>query len=341
MLQDAGDIYANQAPTQLEAGLAAIGVDVGAMHRLLDAADTLSGVERRDVAGQLDGAVSRLATAIAAPVRTVLIPVTHPRLGLLAPHVVQQLVVQVIQEAVQGGADHVVLLATDGAVAPWHRSLRAALGIASVPSVDLTMLTTIEMDASAGGSRLELAVLSARGEIKDHPFGLLAPEATPASRPSNATTAGIAFSAFGRLAHIFGQLRTGGDAHLLAVSGRSEGAGSHLSVVTGEEVLPATYRVTRVQPHPESDTGGRRRASLTWPRAAAGRYILGPGILEALQESAPGAGGAPSLANALELLRRGGSQVYATVLPGARRSTTSRLDDLDSLAEEVAPSRAP
>jgi DNA-binding XRE family transcriptional regulator len=332
-LADDRNIFEIGTASQLEAGFAALGVDVRTMHRLLDAADSLSGIERRRLAEQVTGAFTRLTTAVSTPVQSVLIPVTHPRLGLLASHVVQLLVVKAIQEAVLAGAGRAILVASEGAVAPWQRSLVVALGTASVPRIDLAV---VEEGTPVRGGGLGDAILRAEGEISDRPFGVLEPEATLASRPARA---GPADSAFVHLAKVFGQLRTASDAYLIAVSGRSEGASSTLTVVTGEEVLPGVYRVTGLQSQPRLVRSSVRhgRTVLRATHSAAGRYLFGPGVVDALHETATDAGGEPSLADALEHLRRGGSDVYAAVLPGTQRPATARLDEVYALFEEEIP----
>jgi hypothetical protein len=324
-----------EAPSPLTGGLAALGVDASAVTRLLHAAGAAPGGERRRVAGLLTDALGRLATSLLAQVKTAVVPVDDPRYRLVAPQVAQRLVLHAAREAIEAGGERVVVVAGAGAGGGLFEPLREAVGLATVPRIELRV---VERDATAPADDLGATLLAIRSELDDGPFAVVSPDERPVWRPSRGRPT---LGALSRLLDVFRLLAPAGEPHLVGVatgSGRSpaDPADQGLRLAVGESILPRVYRIAGALAGPGDPRPARPVAGATGRGRRlrpVGRYVLSPAVLPALERTARG--GAPaSLAGALEALRRSGAELYAVVLdPGrpARRSSDRFAALLDAL----------
>jgi transcriptional regulator with XRE-family HTH domain len=119
--------------------LEAMGLQEAMIGRLMRAMETAGLIERQEVARAVSAALSRVAERLEAPVRTAVIPAAGGQHQLVAPHVMQRLLLRAMAEAAESGISRIILVLAPGMRESLYAPLKEALGLALIPSVDLQL----------------------------------------------------------------------------------------------------------------------------------------------------------------------------------------------------------
>lgn len=260
----------------------------------------------------------RKALIVAGGRGTRFLPATLAVPKELLPVVDTPMVHYVVAEAAAAGLHHLVLISAPGknALEDYFnlrgRNLERALADRAAdpkmrPVVELLNLLTVTTVLQQEPRGLGHAILTASEAVGDEPCAALLPDdIIDASRPA------------------VGQMVEAYKKHpgcYVAVERIPKQSISAYGVVDAERVDTRLHRVHGLveKPRPEdapSDLG------------IVGRYILPPEIFDAIRRTPPGAKGEVQITDAIELLRREGSPVYAYEFEGTRYDTGTPIGHL-------------
>jgi UTP--glucose-1-phosphate uridylyltransferase len=307
----------------LWARLEAMGLDEAGLGRLLQAMEMATTTEQRELARAVSTTFSRLAEALEAPVRTAVIPAAGGQHRLLAPHVMQRLLLRAISEAVESGLSNIVLVLAPGTVEFLYTPLKEAMELAVIPSVKVYYALQVKTDG------LGDAVLQAEAVVGEGPFAVLLPDDVVRERLSRAASP----RELRRMMEAFGQIS---HAPLLAVGPVPKSKLSHCGVarVAAKEVIAGVRPITQLVEKPDLTDPICRG-----PRAVGiiGRYLLPPAIFRLLRELKAKGRRPVELTEALERLRRQGQNVYAFELEATRQDVGEVLGHARELIGDASP----
>lgn len=294
--------------------LEAMGLQETTIAHLLQALDTAGPQERQIVTQAVASTLTHLIERLQAPLHTAVIPAAGGQHRLFAPHVMQSLLIRAIQEAVDSGLSHVVLILAPGASDVLSAPLQAALAVAIVPP--LTFHTAEQAQPNGLGD----ALLQAESLVGQAPFAVLLPDDIVRERTGR--------TVYPRELHrMMAAAQQVPGAHLLAVTPVPRSRMAHGGVVrvarqeAGSTLRPVLELVEKPPPHAPIC-----RSPLAL--GIVGRYVLQPSIFEALRQCKAQTPSAVHLTDALEQVRRQGQAVYACALAAQR-------DDLGALFTEA------
>jgi UTP-glucose-1-phosphate uridylyltransferase/DNA-binding XRE family transcriptional regulator len=299
--------------------LEAIGLNETIVRRLLQNL-SISETLQRQAAEIVTSALNLVADFLEAPVHQAIIPAAGGQHRLLASHIMQHLLLQMIAEAASAGVYRFMLILAPGTEEALYRPLQTALNLAVAPRFSLSFC--VQSTPLGLGD----AVLQAASWVGQDPFLVLLPDEMLDRRrsrqmPRELQDMSLAFKQINHNPLIAVEpvpktrLPQGGVVRL----GASK-VNPRIFVV--EELLekPAPH-------HPISAAGSSR--------SIVGRYFLSPQIFPAL-ETLKQQGSRPlELTEALELRRRQGSKVYAYELKTSRRDLGGVIGQAGDLIGEI------
>lgn len=155
------------------------------------------------------------------------------------------------------------------------------------------------------------AILTAEPAVGNEPFAVLLGDDVMASKPP----------AIGQLIDVFERFRCS----VIGVQRVPEEEVEKYGVVSGKEVDEGVLKLDELVEKPPKE---RAPSNL----AIAGRYVLTPGIFEALRETPPGKGGEIQLTDALQILNRR-EAIYGRILEVKRYDTGNKLGFLEATVD--------
>jgi UTP--glucose-1-phosphate uridylyltransferase len=299
------------------ARLEAIGFQETRLRRVLRAAESASEADRTEVARLLSSTFARLAETLEARVRTAVVPAAGGQHRLVGAHVMQRLLLRVIDEAAEAGVSRIVLVLAPGMEDALYTPLKEALDLAVVPALALHHCT---QPAPIG---LGDAILQAEKLTGGEPFAVLLPDdvvrgrvtRTPRARPLQA------------MMRVLAQLEP---CHLVAVTPipKSKMASHGVVRVVAKDAAPRTFQVKQLAEKP-----GTSHPIARDPRALGivGRYVLQPEIMGALHRLSRTNLRPIHLTDAIEDLRQQGRPVYAVEIDANRHDLGDALERPDDL----------
>jgi UTP--glucose-1-phosphate uridylyltransferase len=306
--------------TMLRRRLESMGLQEPRVGRLLRAMQSAGPPASDDVARSVTTALGRVTDRLEAPVKAAIIPAAGGQHRLVAPHVMQRLLLRTIREATESGIGQVILIVAPGMSDALFAPLKDALDLSVIPSVTLCCAVQVKPEG------LGDAVLRAEGEVKHEPFAVLLPDDVVHRRTGRAAGRFLLQS----MMTAFKQLDGG---HLIAVTSVSKTKMARCGVakLAGKEVIAKVFPVKQLVERPEPDDPICRD-----PRAlgVVGRYLLQPGVFRALRELRSKRSERLELTDALERLREKGQDVYAFETAAAREDIGEVLDHAESLIRE-------
>jgi len=285
--------------------LEAMGLQESMIARIMQALENRTSVEALEVARAISGAFSRVAQTLEAPVRKAVIPAAGQYHQLVAPHVMQRLLLRSIGEAVESGIAEIILVLAPGMAALLHAPLKEALAMSVAPAINLECARQPEPVG------LGDAVLLAEEFVGKEPFAVLLPDDEVrgrAGRTPYPQTLRLMMEAFVRLE----------GAHLLAVASvkKSKKTRCGVAKLGKDEVHPEILPILQLVEKPRKSHPLVRSRSTY---GVVGRYLLQPTVFAALRKLKSDGPAKLELTDALEALRRGGEPIYA-IEPGGKRS---------------------
>jgi UTP-glucose-1-phosphate uridylyltransferase/transcriptional regulator with XRE-family HTH domain len=296
--------------------LNAIGLNEMIVANLLRRMESKSPVVRQRVTSSLFKAFSQAFMELDSPIQMAVIPAAKEH-QLIAPHVIQQLLLQSIGEAVQLGISKICLVLSAGMVESLYRPIKEALSVAVAPSIDLSYCVQARADG------LGDAILQAEPLVGDAPFAVLLPDDMIRESPRQAAQLG----GLGQMLKAFEQQP---DANLVAVTQvpRLKMSQYGVAVIGAEASSEHLYHITDLieKPHP-ADAISRAQGA----RGIVGRYLLQPAIFPRLRELKEGQAYPLQLTAALDLLRQEGANVLAFEFKGMRQDIGEALGEAKRL----------
>lgn len=285
--------------------LEGMGLDAAMIERLIRAYQTADLSVREETAKAIYRTISRAIETLEAPIHTAVIPVMGETHCLLAPPVIQGLLLRVIAEAVESGITGIILVLPPGTVESLYTPLKEALNLASAPIIKLLYA---EQSSSA---ELGDAILEAESLVGNAPFAVLLPDEV-----INQRTGRTAYPRELRL--MIDKLKRLGQANMIAVaSAQKSKLLQRWAVEVGSKAIMAeTYPVTQLIEKPSLSHPIPRSGQIF---GVVGRYLLQPDIFRILHELKARDGGPLQLATALEKLRSEGETIYAFELKADRQ----------------------
>lgn len=282
--------------------LETIGLREAAIERLLEAMAAASLAEQEEAARAISGTFSRVAEALQSPVRTAVIPAAGGHHRLLAPHVMQHLLLGAIREAAQSGISSVVLILAPGSEEPLYRPIREALSVAVAPAL---RVQHVQQSRPEG---LGDAVLQAKELVGGAPFAVLLPDDVVRARGARTVHRDLR-----RMIDLFRRLE---NAHLVAVTSILKSKMRHCGVARlgAAEIHPRVFPILQLveKPGPANPVCAAKNIF-----GIVGRYLLQPNIFAVLNELRKERRRV-ELTEALERLRSAGTRVCAYELEATR-----------------------
>ena len=306
----------SNAPADREAArwanwLEAMGLHELTVKRLLQAIETVGLVHQQRVAKTISAAISCVTEMLEAPIQTAVIPAAGGQHQLVAPHVMQHLLLGAIAEAADSGISKIVLVLAPGMVDSIYSPLKAALEMAVVPRVELLYC---EQALPRG---LGDAVLQTEALVDGKPFAVLLPDDVIRQRVGRSSLP----SEFHRMMEIFRQL---GDSSLIAVTSlpKSKMSNYGIAKLGAKAVISNVRPIIQLVEKPEP-----AHPILRSLRAfgIVGRYLMQPDIFLALRKQKEAALPRLQLTDALERLRRGGGHLHAVEIKAQRQDIGEML----------------
>ncbi len=303
--------------------LEAMGLQDAQIGQLLNALEMAGLSEQRAVTSAVSATFSQFTRMLESPVRTAVIPAAGGHHRVIAPHVMQQLLLRVISEAVDSGLSQIHLVLAPGAGESLFLPLREAFNLTIVPAIKLQYTEQIRPEG------LGDAVLQAESLVGQEPFAVLLPDDVIQERIGRTLyprELRRMMDAFSRLDNI----------HLAAVKAIPRSKMPHYGVVQvgAKEILPQIRLAIRLKEKPPAKDP-ICRASQT--RGIVGRYLFCPDIFAALRQlkdKHTGKGRTVELTDALELIRQNGQdrrRVYTFELASARQDVGKVIEEASDL----------
>jgi len=284
--------------------LEAMGLQESMIARVMQALERKTQVESLEVARAISAAFSRVAQTLEAPVRKAVIPAAGADHQLVAPHVMQRLLLRSIGEAVESGIADILLILAPGQAALLHAPLKEALAMSVAPVIHLECARQPE-PAGLGD-----AVLLAEEFVGAEPFAVLLPDDVMRARIGRGPYPQSLRRMMDALIRVTG-------AHLIAVASVKKSKKTRCGVArlgrseTHPDILPILQLVEKPK---RSHPLVRARNSY----GIVGRYLLQPTVFAALRKLKSAGPARLELTDALEALRREGEIICAIELSGKR-----------------------
>jgi UTP--glucose-1-phosphate uridylyltransferase len=285
--------------------LEAIGLQDSTVARLMRAMDIADPAERREASKIVSRTFISVTDRLESLVRTAIIPAAKEN-HLIAPHVMQRMLLRSVSEAASAGISNVVLVLAQGMVEPIFTPIKEAFQMAIAPNLNLQYC----LQSSPEG--LGDAVLRAEEFVGNEPFAVLLPDDVVQRRTSHAPYVSELHDMVQALEELDG-------ANLVAVTAvpRSKMPQYGVAVVskqgeTRRRWLPVAQLIEK------PDSAQTIPLSVT-AFGIVGRYLLQPAIFDKLRELKKKEARPLHLTVALEHLRQGGHQVYSFELKGIRQ----------------------
>jgi UTP--glucose-1-phosphate uridylyltransferase len=297
--------------------LEAMGLQEVMIRRLLKGMETAGLTERQQIARMVSNTFSRVAEILEAPVHTAVIPAAGGHHRLVAPHVMQHLLLQALAEATESGISEVILVLAPGMIDSLYTPLKEALELAVAPSIKL------QFAEQARPEGLGDAILQAEELVGKEPFAVLLPDDVVQER--------IGRTAYPRelrrMMEAFSQLD---GAYLVAVAPvpKSKLPQYGVAKVGSKEVIPNILPIIQLieKPIPSHPIFHSTRTF-----GIVGRYLLRPDIFRPLRELREKGIRPVQLTVALEHLRQTGQSIYAFGLKAARQDIGEVLGQASEL----------
>ena len=274
-----------------------MGLGEAGIRRLLQAMEFADLIDRRMVAQAVSGTLTRLADALESPVHSAVIPAAGRQHRLVAEHVMQRLLLRVIAEAVDEGIHNIILVLAPGSEDPLYAPLKEAADMMVIPYVRLAVAI---QDKPEG---LGDAVLRAEKLVGNAPFAVLLPD--DFVRESRAR------DKYPQALHaMLSALRQSPGISLLAVTPVPKTRVSSYGIARlGPGKVGAGLRqVEKLVEKPDAKNPVCRGERIL---RVAGRYLLQPGIFQAIREVRQRRPPSVELTDAIDLMRSKEGSVYA------------------------------
>jgi UTP--glucose-1-phosphate uridylyltransferase len=299
--------------------LKAIGLDETSIRRLLQNLST-SKAHRQQAAEIVTATLNLVAEYLAAPVHQAVIPAAGGHQRLLASHIMQHLLLQMMAEAASAGVYRFMLVLAPGTEEALYRPLQTALGLAVAPrfSVDFCVQPT---PLGLGDAVLQAAAWAGQESL----LVMLPDEMLDRRRSQDMPR---------ELQHMslaFKQLNL---APLIAVEPVPKSRLPQGGVVRlgANEIRPRIFMVEELMEKPAPHHAIIETAT---SRSIVGRYFLPPEIFQALMDLKQGGSQPLELTEALEHLRRQHTKVYAYELKTSRRDLGGVIEQAGDLIGEI------
>jgi UTP--glucose-1-phosphate uridylyltransferase len=277
--------------------LDSVGLREAVIERLLSAMASASLAEQGQAGKALSAAFDNIAETLESPIHTAVIPAAGGKQRLLAPHIIQRLLLKAITEAAAAGISKVILVLAPESAESLFIPLREALEITLIPQIDLSCVQQLRPEG------LGAAIAEAVGLAGRRPFAVLLPDDVVRERAGRT---------YGReLRHMIDSWKQLPDANLIAVTSipRTKMPDSGVVRLAGKSTLPQVYLASQIIEKPEySDPICSEKRVF----GIVGRYVLQPSVFDAVLELKERAKDRNpiELTEAMELLRRRGSPIY-------------------------------
>jgi UTP-glucose-1-phosphate uridylyltransferase/transcriptional regulator with XRE-family HTH domain len=297
-----------------------IGLDEASIRRLLQNL-SISQSQHQMAAEIVTATLNLVADFLVAPVHQAIIPAAGGQHRLLASHIMQHLLLQMMAEAVSAGVYRFMLILAPGTEEALYRPLQTALDLAVAPRFSLDFCV---QSAPLG---LGDAVLQAASWVGQDPFLVLLPDEMLLDRrrsqemPRELQHMSLAFK----------QLQ---QTPLIAVEPVPKWRLPQGGVVRleSQEVMPRVFAVQELMEKPAP----HHPISVTaTSRSIVGRYFLSPEIFAALEQLKQTGSRPLELTEALEHLRSLGTNVYAYELKTSRRDLGGVIEQAGDLIGEL------
>ena len=296
-----------------------IGLDEHRVQDLLRAMDGASAVDRRLAARAISTAFTRVTGGLRVAVRTAVIPAAGREHRLLAPEVMQLLLVRSIREAVDAGVTKIVLVLPPGGMAALHSPIAGAASLSVIPPVRILGVEQSQPDG------LGRAILQASSAVGTERFAVLLPDDVVEERRRGEQVRDLQ-----RMVGV-GQLLPDSERSLLLAvteAPRTKLGSGGVARLGEAPTMPGVFRVEELAEKPEAE-----HPILHSPMAfrIVGRYILNSAVAGALRELDREGRRPLHLTDALERLRREGHVIYAYELEGKREDLGELLNEVQEL----------
>ncbi len=300
--------------------LEAIGLDEVGIRRLLQNLAT-SEAQHRDRAAQIVAATLNLvADYLAAPVHRAIIPAAGGQHRVLASHIMQRLLLQMMGEAASAGVSQFMLILAPGTAEALYRPLQTALDLAVAPRF------SVDFRVQSAPLGLGDAVLEAASWVGQESFLVLLPdEMLDRRRPLDMPR---------ELQHMSEAFKQLNHAPLIAVEPLPKSRLLQGGVVRlGSNMInPRIFLVEELMEkpaphHPISETATSR--------SIVGRYFLPPEIFQTLEQLKHRKAHTLELTDALEHLRRQQTKIFAYELKISRRDLGGVIEQAGDLIGEI------
>jgi UTP--glucose-1-phosphate uridylyltransferase len=304
--------------------LEAMGLRDAMIGRLLRVMETAEPALQQTISTAISTAIARAIETLEAPVRTAVIPAAGGQHQLVAPHVMQRLLLRAIGEAAGSGINKIVVVLAPGMAESLFAPLKEALELAIVPAIK------IQSAVQAIPEGLGDAILQAEKLVGEEPFAVLLPDDVvqeQTDRPAHPRE-------LCRMMRAFSQLD---DAYLVAVASVPKSKMPQYGVVRvgAKEVMPDLLPVVQLVEKPAQSHAILRSVRIL---GIVGRYLLRPDIFHPLRELREKGGRPVQLTTALEMLRRAGQSVYAFELRAGRQDVGEMIGQASELIRDSSPS---
>ncbi|AEB09978.1 XRE family transcriptional regulator [Desulfobacca acetoxidans] len=300
--------------------LEASGLDEVSLRRLLHNLAASDESLQKQSAAMVAAAVNLAADYLAAPVHRAIIPAAGGQHRLLAMHVMQHLLLQMMGEAASAGVCQFMLILAPGTAETLYQPLQTALNLAVVPRFSLNFCV---QEAPRG---LGDAVLQAASWVGQEPFLVLLPdEMLDRRRPHDMPR---------ELQHMSTAFRQLNQAPLIAVEPSSKARLPQGGVVRlGRLAIPP--RIFQVEELVEKPATSNPIIDSPTSRSIVGRYFLPPQIFQTLEHLKGQGTPTLELTDALEYMRHQQTAVYAYELKTSRRDLGGVIERAEELIGEI------
>jgi dTDP-glucose pyrophosphorylase/transcriptional regulator with XRE-family HTH domain len=287
--------------------------------RLLHAMESMPEAKQRQVIDAISTTITRVVEMIETPIRTVVIPAAGGQHQFVAAHVMQQLLLRAIGEAVDSGITNIVLVLAPGMVESLFAPIREALTLATAPPITLQYVEQAKPDG------LGDAVLQTEQLVGRETFAVLLPDDLVGREEKSAWPR--------QLRRMGATLSLIGDAYLVAVARVPKSRMSHGGVAElGSkaelaDVFPVVQLIERPDPSEISDRSNQILRIV-------GRYVLGPDVFPMLHSLKQEERRPLELTTALDRLRQKGKPIYAFELKAARQDIGGAIEQASGMIRD-------
>ena len=300
--------------------LETVGLQEAMIRRLLQAMETAGLIARQEMAQALSTAITRAAETLEAPVHTAVIPAAGGQHQIIAPHIMQRLLLGAIGEAAESGISKIILVLAPGMAESLFMPLKKALELAILPTIKLHSVV------QAKPQGLGDAILTTEELVGAEPFAVLLPDDIVQER--------IGRTAFPRelrrMMEAFSQL-DGANLVAVAVVPKTRMPQCGVVKVGAKEIVPGLLSITQLVEKPAPIHSIFRSPRIL---GIVGRYLLRSDIFHPLRELKEKGDGLVQLTTALELLRQAGQRIYASELKGERQNIGGVIEQASELMED-------